>query len=123
MNGGVNPDKSQNTSSNGASREPSVGEDKGTNYRKKISVILQSKPFEYFIISLIGIYCILVIVNFAISDFASDENTKNNIDTAKVALLYVELVILIFFSIEILLNIYVFGFRVSNKVKSDLFSG
>ena len=109
----VLPDKSQLTTSNLVSLEAAIVDGKNARYRKKISVILQSKPFEYFIISLIGIYCVLVIANFAISDLGTDDDSKSNVNTAKDALLYVELVILIFFIIEIILNTYVFGLKVS----------
>lgn len=78
--------------------------------RKKISNILNSKPFENFIIFLIVVYCLLVIVNFALNDFKSDED--NNIDTATQVLVYIELFILLVFIIEIFLGIYVYSFKV-----------
>lgn len=78
--------------------------------RKKIGSILSSKYWEYFIIFLILIYCLLVFVSFGLDDSQTDEITA--IQRMIIVFYYVELVILILFAMEIIGNIYVYSIRV-----------
>ena len=78
--------------------------------RKRISNILSNKYWEYFIIFLILIYCLLVFVNFGLVDSENDEITL--LSKFIEALTYIELGILIVFTFEIMGNIYVYGLKV-----------
>ena len=78
--------------------------------RKKIGTILSSRYWEYFIIFLILIYCLLVFANFSLDD--SNVSDVSDLRRFILFLTYVELAILFFFAMEILGNIYVYSFKV-----------
>lgn len=58
-------------------------------------------------ISLIIFYCVLVFVSFGISDI----DTEGSLQSVINILVYIELVILLIFIGEILVNIYAYGFK------------
>ena len=78
--------------------------------RKKIGTILSSRYWEYFVIFLILLYCLLVFANFSLDD--SNVSDVSDLRRFMLFLTYVELVILFFFAMEILGNMYVYGFKV-----------
>lgn len=78
-------------------------------FRKKIVVFISSRIFEYFIVSLIVIYCILVFISFGITDIASD---SDELQTGMTILIYVELGILSVFVLEITANMIGYGCKV-----------
>lgn len=74
-------------------------------FQKKVVIFIGSKPFEYFMITLIIFYCILVFVSFGITDIDEDNSLGGVIEI----LVYIELAILIIFIFEILANLYAYG--------------
>lgn len=71
-------------------------------------VFLSSRIFEYLVVVLIIMYCILVFLNFGINDAATEQDEINKINTV---LLIIELSILSFFVLEILMNNFAYGFK------------
>lgn len=61
------------------------------------------------VVGLILLYSVLVFVNFGLN---SVDDTDDSIQEAVLILLYIELSILILFCLEILANIFAYGFKV-----------
>ena len=74
--------------------------------------IINSRSFMLWIISLIVVYTMLVIIKFSIDEFSSDPSIGESIKKVQRGFLYLEISILTFFLIEIIMNIYLFGFKV-----------
>jgi len=80
-------------------------------------LFLTSKPCEYFIICLIIFYIFLVFVSFGITDI----DTQGTLSGVINILVYVELSILIIFTLEIMANVYAYGFKFYFRDKWLLF--
>ena len=95
-----------------------------------MKALIASNVFTNVIIGIIVIYCLLVelylyyitkvFASFGLSDpsYQDDPTMKEVI----LALLYVELVVVILFMIEIFINIYAFGFKVFLKLSNISFT-
>ena len=79
--------------------------------KKRIANLLSWKVFEYFIVTLIIFYTLIVFVNFGLDDSNPEDDTPVNETIYILSIL--ELIILIIFTFEILANIYVYTFRVN----------
>lgn len=80
--------------------------------------LISSKVFEYFIVSLIIFYTLIVFVNFGLSDSSNDNNEE--IAETIYVLAICELVVLVIFTMEIIANIYVYNFKVINDISSQV---
>lgn len=69
---------------------------------------MSAKPFQYFMISLIIFYCFLVFISFGINDIEDNEGELASVITI---LVYIEIVVLTIFILEIIFNIYAYGFK------------
>lgn len=76
-----------------------------------LSNFLKSRLFDYLIILLVFIFTIIVFIYFAID--TSEYNDNESIQLTITIVQNIELGILCFFSIEVFLKIYTFGFYVS----------
>ena len=76
---------------------------------------MASKPITWLIISLVSLYTFLVFAVIAISDIVAEDDEQGK--DALIALLWVELVILVCFTVEISVSAYGQGFKVNiNKI-------
>lgn len=81
------------------------------SFRKRLQIFLSWKAFEFFIFILILLYVALVFGTFAIED-PSLSQTITDVSKISFVLKIIEVVILGIFSIEILLKVIAFGFKV-----------
>ena len=75
--------------------------------------ILFTKNVDFFLIMLIIFYTITVFINLALQDITKD-TTNEAINKIMTILLYIEITILVVFSIEIILKTYAQGILVKN---------
>ena len=81
------------------------------SFGKRLQIFLSWRAFEFFIFVLIIVYMLLVLTSFAIED-PSLSQSINDDDQITFVLEIIEIVILGVFSLEILLKVMAFGFKV-----------
>lgn len=78
--------------------------------KKKVANLLSSRCFEYFIVTLIICYTLIVFVNFGLDDGSTEDDS--DIQRTIFGLAVCELVVLVIFTFEIIANIYAYSLKV-----------